>query len=58
MPAYPGFPDVTWSYIDGRYTLSEQDVDKILNWGENEIPKYLYEIDQYQKKLQVIIDSL
>ncbi len=57
-PVLPSWPLVTWEYRDGRYSLGEEDVDKVLNYLENEIPLYKYEVKQYQEQLDVVLDAL
>ena len=58
LPAYPQWPDVTWSYEDGKYYLNEADVDKVLDYLENSIPLHRFELEQYQEQLQIIFDGL
>jgi len=55
MPVLPGLPDLSWTFRDGMYCLAEADVDKLLNYGENEIPLYLYEMGLWKAKLDVIL---
>ena len=57
-PVLPSWPCVTWKYEDGRYSLSEEDVDKVLNYLENEIPLYTFEVEQYEEQLQIVLDAL
>lgn len=55
LPEYPEFPSLEWEYEEnGRYSLSETDVDKFLSYMENDIPLFLWEIEQYKKKLEVV----
>lgn len=58
LPSFPIWPSVTWEYEDNRYSLSENDVDKILDYLENKIPLYEFEIEQYEEQLQIILNSL
>ena len=59
LPEYPEFPSLEWQYEDnGRYSLSESDVDKFLSYMENDIPLYLWEIEQYKKKLDVVKSTI
>ena len=57
-PVIPEWPCVTWKYEDGRYSLSEEDVDRVLNYLENEIPLYTFEVEQYEAELQIVLDAL
>ena len=55
LPEYPESPPLEWKHEEnGRYSLSETDTDKFLSYMENDIPLYLWEIDQYKKKLEVV----
>ena len=58
LPELPKWPDLDWHYIDGWYCIDEADADQLLNYWENLIPNYLFEIEQYQKKLAVVITAL
>ena len=58
MPTLPEWPKLDWQYIDGWYCLSEADVDRVLDYWENQIPAYKYELEKYQKKMTVIITAL
>ncbi len=57
-PALPSWPCVTWEYEDGRYSLSEEDVDKVLSYLENDIPLYRFEVERYEKQLQIVLEGL
>ena len=59
LPEYPEFPELEWQYEEnGRYSLSESDTDKFLSYMENDIPLYLWEIEQYKKKLDVVKSTI
>lgn len=59
LPEYPEFPSLEWKYEEsGRYSLSETDVDKFLSYMENDITLYLWEIEQYKKKLEVVTSAM
>ena len=58
MPVLPEWPDLDWQYIDGWYCLSESGVDRVLDYWENKIPNYKFELEKYQKKLTVIITAM
>ena len=57
-PVLPEWPCVSWEYDDGRFSLSEEDVDKVLNYLENEIPLYTFEVEQYEAELNIVLDAL
>ena len=59
LPELPSWPELHWQLEDnGRYSLDEADVDKVLNYWENSIPYYLYEMERYQAVTQILIDHL
>ncbi len=59
LPVYPELPSLEWQYEEnGRYSLSESDVDKFLSYMENDIPEYLWEIEQYKKKMEVVKSAI
>lgn len=55
LPEVPDFPALSWSYSNGLYSISEEDVDKLLDYGENMIPRFRWDLEQYEKKLNVIV---
>lgn len=58
LPELPAWPDLNWQYEDGRYSLSEAEVDKILDYWENQIPMYQYQIKLFKDKLAVVLDFM
>ena len=58
LPDLPSFPTLEWKYEDGCYSISEEDVDKLLDYGENKIPLYKYEIDVYSREMEVLKETL
>ena len=58
LPEVPSLPQLTWSYQDGFYCLDEHNVDLLLDYGENTIPRFRWELEQYRKKLQIVLDGL
>lgn len=58
VPELPEWPDLDWQYQDGHYSLSEADVDKVLDYWENKIPQYQYEIKLFKEKLAIVMDHL
>ena len=59
LPELPAWPELHWQLEDnGRYSLSETDVDRILDYWENAIPHYKYEMEIYKKAAEIIIDHL
>lgn len=58
LPNLPEWPQLTWTYQDGMYCLSEDDADKVLDYWENKIPLYLWEMDSYKNKLMIVLEHL
>lgn len=55
LPEYPEFPSLEWEYEEsGRYSLSEADADKFLSYMENDITLYKWNLEQYEKKMEVL----
>lgn len=58
LPEVPSLPQLTWTYHDGLYCLDEQNVDSLLDYGENTLPLFRWELDQYRRKLDSILQAL
>ena len=58
VPNLPPFPELGWSYGDDLYCLSEEDADKLLNYGENTLPLFRYELNLYTRQLHIILEAL
>lgn len=58
LPVVPAFPVLHWSYSNGLYSIEEDDVDRLLDYGENRIPRFRWELEQYQKKLETVLQYL
>ncbi len=58
LPEFPVLPELCWEYKDGRYSLSEEDVDKLLSYFENDVALYKWELQQYEEKLEVVVSTL
>lgn len=57
-PSLPPFPELGWSYQDGMYCIGESDADKLLDYGENALPLFRYELDQYTRQVHTILEAL
>ena len=58
MPEIPQWPDVRWFFEDGKYCLTETDVDLVLDYLENEMPRYRFEVRQYEEQLRIVLDGI
>ena len=58
LPEFPVLPELCWEYKDGRYSLSESDTDKLLSYFENDVVLYQWELQQYEKKLDAVVEKI
>ena len=58
LPEVPSLPKLEWIYKDGLYSLDEHNVDLLLDYGENILPHFRWELEQYRKKLDAVISGL
>lgn len=57
-PSPPPFPALQWSYENEKYCISESDADKLLGYGENALPLFRYQIEQFERQVKLILESL
>jgi hypothetical protein len=55
LPDVPTFPTLHWTYSDGLYSLDEENVDRLLDYGENQLPHFRWELEQYERKLSAVL---
>lgn len=59
LPELPPFPELQWELEEnGRYSISEEDADRLLNYRDNELPLYRFEIEKYQREMRIIAESI
>jgi len=58
LPSLPDFPQLRWSTDGTNYCIVELDADKLLNYGENELPLFRYQLEQYEKQINLILKAL
>ena len=58
VPTLPSWPSVYWDYEDGKYYLTEEDIDKVLDYLENQIPLYQFEVTQFEEQLELVLEGL
>ncbi len=58
LPEIPSMPELTWSFKDGLYCISESDADKLLDYGENKISMLRYEMSLYKRQLDIVLKQL
>ena len=57
-PELPEWPKLNWISGDGIQSISNKDALKIIEYWENLIPQYLYEVDVYKKDIAVLMDAM
>ncbi len=57
-PTLPTFPKLGWVYEDGKYCLSEADVDKLLFHVETELETFKIRLQIYDTEVRRIVDAL
>ena len=58
LPKVPAFPELTWQLDGERYSISSEDADLLLDYGENQLPRFRYEMEQYEKKVSILLEAL
>lgn len=58
LPEVPAFPELSWSFEDGKYCISEADVDELLDFGENRLPLLRWEMQSFSRQLEIILKAL
>lgn len=58
LPEIPSFPELSWSFENNKYSISESDVDKLLDYGENKMPLFKFELESYKKQLDIVLQKL
>jgi len=58
LPTLPPLPALRWTYEGGKYCISEEDADKLLDYGENQLPLYEFKLQQYTETVNIIIEAL
>ena len=58
IPGVPVFPVLHLTEDDGKYCIPEEDSDALLDYGENQMPMFRHELMQYEKKLEILLESL
>lgn len=58
-PVLPQFPQFVWVYeADGRYSLSPEDIDLLIDYRDNQIPLFLWETEQRELKLKAVLENI
>ena len=59
LPELPSFPELQWMLEEsGRYSISEEDADRLLDYRDNELPLYRFEVERYQRELDVLSNAI
>ena len=57
-PAVPSLPSLRWSYKDGLYGLSEEDVDNFLDYKDNVLPAFVFDYKAWIQEVKVVLNKL
>ena len=57
-PAIPTFPALNWTHENDLYCLAEADADALLAYGENALPLFAHQYDQYVRQMRIILNAL
>ena len=58
LPALPSFPELQWVLeANDRYSIPEEDTNRFLDYRDKELPRYRFEIEKYQRELNIIINQ-
>ena len=57
-PVIPAFPELTWTYQNGLYCITEEDADKLLSYGENDLKIFRFSFSQYVKQIEILLSAL
>ena len=58
LPEVPSLPQLEWHYTDEMYWLDEANVDRFLDYGENTLPHFKWEMDKYKRELEIVLNSI
>lgn len=59
LPELPPFPELQWMLEEnGRYSISEEDADRLLDYRDNSLPLYRFRIEQYQRELDILKNAI
>ena len=58
VPTIPPFPTLQWSYENEKYCINENDADKLLDYGENGLVNFRYELEQFERHMRLILEAL
>ena len=59
LPELPPFPELQWELEEnGRYSISAEDADRLLDYRDNILPLYRFEVERYQRELGIIAESI
>lgn len=59
LPEPPSFPELQWELeTNGRYSIPEEDADRLLDYRDNSLPLYRFEIERYQRELDILKNAI
>ena len=55
LPELSPFPELQWELEEnGRYSISEEDADRLLDYVENKLNTYRHELQNYREILSIL----
>lgn len=59
LPEPPSFHELQWELEEnGRYSIPEEDADRLLDYRDNSLPLYRFEIERYQRELDILKNAI
>lgn len=58
LPELPEFPSVRIEAVDGKQVMTSEDAVKIINYVENQLADYKWEIERYKENVSIVLDPL
>ena len=59
LPEPPSFPELQWELEEnGRYSISAEDADRLLDYRDNILPLYRFEVERYQREMDILKNAI
>lgn len=58
VPELPEFPSLSWQYDRGLYSIGEEDVDKLLDYRDNQLEEYRIRVEIWSDQMKIIVREL
>ena len=58
-PTLPRFPVLSWEIEDnGRFSITREDADRLLDYRDNLIPQYEWEMEKWIDKQKAVLECI